>query len=142
MRRYLSLFLIFICMYMLCSCSNNQSENVVDEGLVINSISFGLGGELDNTLVTYNFNIWNKTSKAILIKSIEPIINETLKQRVIDSKLILEVNKTINGTSSENFTGSFSLNTKGIDKQGIENLNIQLQKFRIITEQVLGIEVN
>ncbi|MNU83358.1 hypothetical protein D3C71_730570 [compost metagenome] len=142
MRRYFSLFLIFICMYMLCSCSNNQSENVVDEGLVINSISFGLGGELDNTLVTYNFNIWNKTRKAILIKSIEPIINETLKQRVIDSKLILEVNKTINGTSSENFTGSFSLNTKGIDKQGIENLNIQLQKFRIITEQVLGIEVN
>ncbi|MNK75072.1 hypothetical protein D3C87_946070 [compost metagenome] len=142
MRRYLSLFLIFICMYMLCSCSNNQSENVVDEGLVINSISFGLGGELDNTLVTYNFNIWNKTRKAILIKSIEPIINEPLKQRVIDSKLILEVNKTINGTSSENFTGSFSLNTKGIDKQGIENLNIQLQKFRIITEQVLGIEVN
>ncbi|MNE86925.1 hypothetical protein D3C80_1840630 [compost metagenome] len=127
---------------MLCSCSNNQSENVVDEGLVINSISFVLGGELDNTLVTYNFNIWNKTRKAILIKSIEPIINEPLKQRVIDSKLILEVNKTINGTSSENFTGSFSLNTKGIDKQGIENLNIQLQKFRIITEQVLGIEVN
>ncbi|MNN51134.1 hypothetical protein D3C81_1657540 [compost metagenome] len=142
MRRYFSLFLIFICMYMLCSCSNNQSENVVDEGLVINSISFGLGGELDNTLVTYNFNIWNKTRKAILIKSIEPIINEPLKQRVIDSKLILEVNKTINGTSSENFTGSFSLNTKGIDKQGIENLNIQLQKFRIITEQVLGIEAN
>ncbi|MNH96458.1 hypothetical protein D3C73_491250 [compost metagenome] len=127
---------------MLCSCSNNQSENVVDEGLVINSISFVLGGELDNTLVTYNFNIWNKTRKAILIKSIEPIINEPLKQRVIDSKLILEVNKTINGTSSENFTGSFSLNTKGIDKQGIENLNIQLQKFRIITEQVLGIEAN
>ncbi|MNS99285.1 hypothetical protein D3C72_1336840 [compost metagenome] len=127
---------------MLCSCSNNQSENVVDEGLVINSISFGLGGELDNTLVTYNFNIWNKTRKAILIKSIEPIINEPLKQRVIDSKLILEVNKTINGTSSEIFTGSFSLNTKGIDKQGIENLNIQLQKFRIITEQVLGIEAN
>lgn len=142
MKRFLSLVLIFICMYMLCSCSNNQSENVVDEGLVINSISFGLGGELDNTLVTYNFNIWNKTRKAILIKSIEPIINETLKQRVIDSKLILEVNRTINGTSSENFTGSFSLNTKGIDKQGLENLNIQLQKFRIITEQELGIEAN
>ncbi|MNH46922.1 hypothetical protein D3C79_1099230 [compost metagenome] len=56
--------------------------------------------------------------------------------------MINEVNRSINGSASEIFTGSFELNTQGLDKQAIEKLNIKLDKFRIITEQELGLETH
>ncbi|TVX96292.1 hypothetical protein [Cohnella terricola] len=137
-----SLFLIIICTFLISACSKNSQADVVDDGQVINSISIGLGGEPDNTLVTYNFNIWNKTRNTILIRSIEPVLSENLQQRLLDNEIKNEVNRTINGSTSEIFTGSFQLNTQGLDKQAIEKLKIRIEKFKIITEQELGLETH
>ncbi len=134
---------ILISILFITGCTKNQlSKDTVDDGLVINSISFGLGGDLNKTLVSYNFDLMNKTKNAIIIKSVEPILSDNLNNRLVDNGLINEINKTINGSSSEIITGSFYLNTQGLDKQGIEKLNIELKKFRIITEQEIGIEIN
>jgi len=137
-----TIFFIIICTFLISACSKSSQDDVVDDGLVINSISIGLGGEPDKTLVTYNFNIWNKTRNTILIKSIEPILSENLQQRLLDNEIKNEINRTINGSTSEIFTGSFQLNTQGLEKQAIEKLNIKLEKFRIITEQELGLETH
>ncbi|WP_054025071.1 hypothetical protein [Bacillus sp. FJAT-28004] len=143
MRRFMQILLTSILILILIGCSkNNPPEDVVDDGLVINSISFGLGGDLNKTLVSYNFNLWNKTRKAILIKTVEPILSDDLRKRLEDNELINEINKTINGSSSEVISGSFYLNTQGLDKQGIEKLNIELKEFRINSEQKIGIETH
>lgn len=143
MRRFKLVLLLSILFSFIIGCSDiNQPQDIVDDGLVINSITFSLGGDLDKTLVSYNFNLWNKTKKAILIKSVEPILSDDLRERVGDSELINEVNETINGSSSEVISGSFFLNTQGLDKQGIEKLNIELKKFKIISEQEIGIETH
>ncbi len=136
------IFFIIICTLSISACSKSNQADVVNDGLVINAISFGLGGEPNETLVTYNFNIWNKTRNTVLIRSIEPVLSDALQQRLIDSEMINEVNRTINGSTSEIFTGSFELNTQGLDKQAIEKLNIKLDKFRIVTEQELGLETH
>lgn len=91
-----ALIFMIICTFLVSACSKKNQTNVVDDGLVINSISFGLGGEPDKTLVTYNFNIWNKTRKSILIQSIEPILSEDIHQMLLDNGIKIEVNKTIN----------------------------------------------
>ncbi|MBB6635295.1 hypothetical protein [Cohnella thailandensis] len=141
MSRFMQILLLSILFSILIGCSNiNQSKDVVDDSLVINSISVGFGGDLNKTLVSYNFNLWNKTKKAIFIMTVEPILSDDLRKRLENSELINEINKTINGSSSEVISGSFSLNTQGLDKQGIEKLNIELKKFKIISEQEIGIE--
>ncbi|WP_054024908.1 hypothetical protein [Bacillus sp. FJAT-28004] len=143
MRRFMQILLTSILILILIGCSkNNLPEDVVDDGLVINSISFGLGGDLNKTLVSYKFNLWNKTRKSILIKTVEPILSDDLRKRLEDNGLINEFNKTINGSSSEVISGSFYLNTQGLDKQGIEKLNIELKEFRINSEQEIGIETH
>lgn len=143
MRRFVQILLLSVLFSFFIGCSNiNQPQDVVDDGLVINSITFGLGGDLNKTLVSYNFNLWNKTKKAILIRSVEPILSDDLRKRLEDSELINEINKTINGSSSEVISGSFFLNTQGLDKQGIKKLNIELKKFKIISEQEIGIETH
>ncbi|KOR90313.1 hypothetical protein [Paenibacillus solani] len=143
MRRRILILLLSILFSFSIGCSNiNQPKDVGDDGLVIGSITFGLGGDLDKTLVSYNFNLWNKTKKAILIKSVEPILSDDFRKRVEDSELINEVNKTINESSLEVISGSFFINTQGLDKHGIKKLNIELKKFKIISEQEIGNETH
>ncbi|MBP2898940.1 hypothetical protein J8340_23400 [Escherichia coli] len=52
------------------------------------------------------------------------------------------MNKKINENASEEISGSFYLDTQGLDKEEILNLNITLDKFRITTEQVIGRKLN
>ncbi|KOP67288.1 hypothetical protein AMS62_20085 [Bacillus sp. FJAT-18019] len=142
MRRFVQILLLTILFSFFIGCSNiNQPQDVVDDGLVISSITFGLGGDLDRTLVSYNFNLWNKTKKAILIRSVEPILSDDLRKR-LDSELKADISITIDGSSSEVISSSFFINTQGLDKQEIKKLNIELKNFKIITEQEIGIETH
>ncbi|OAB38649.1 hypothetical protein PMSD_06445 [Paenibacillus macquariensis subsp. defensor] len=143
MRRFKHILVasVLCSMFIIVGCSNNSlPSDTSDDGLVINSISYSLGGDLDKTLVSYNFNIWNKTKNSIIVKTVEPILSDSLRKRLVDNKIKNEVNNTIHGNTSKGITGSFHLNTQGLDKQGINNLNIDIKKFRIITEQEIGIE--
>jgi len=137
MRRLVQILLSSMLFSLFIGCSNiNQPRDVVDDGLVISSITFSLGGDLDRTLVSYNFNLWNRTKKAILISSVEPILSDDLRKR-LDSELKADINLTIDGSSSEVISGSFFINTQGLDKQEIIKLNIELKNFKIVTEQVI-----
>lgn len=53
--------------------------------------------------------------------------------------LNLDINEKVDGNSSEALTGTFKLDTKGLDKEGIIKLNINVKKFNIAFEQVIGI---
>jgi len=58
-RSYFTLFLFLILALSACSSSSVKADETIEDGLIINSISFGLGGsneDLDTTVVSYNFN--------------------------------------------------------------------------------------
>ncbi|WP_068618120.1 hypothetical protein [Paenibacillus tuaregi] len=134
--------LIMLLILFTAGCENPNSRNMVDDGLAVNSISYGLGGDIKKTTVSYNFNLWNKTGKSIKVISVIPVISNDLIERLNGRPMVNEINRTIKGNSAEVITGSFYLDTEGLDKDQIERLNVKLQKFRIITEQVIGIEKN
>ncbi|PZD97708.1 hypothetical protein DNH61_00110 [Paenibacillus sambharensis] len=121
-------------------CNNTESIDVIDDGLVINSISYSLGGDLDKTVVSYNFNLWNRTENSINIISATPILTEELSGRLGNQSIVNEINRTINSNTSEVITGSFYLDTNGLDKKEIEKLNIELKQFRVLSEQTLGFD--
>lgn len=55
----------------------------------------------------------------------------------------MDINEKIDGDTSEALTGTFKLDTKGLDKEGIIKLNINVKEFNIAMEQVVGMnEVN
>ena len=138
---YFTLFLFLILALSACSSSSVKGDETIEDGLIINSISFGLGGsneDLDTTVVSYNFNLWNRTNKSIMIKTVEPILTSDLQDRLTDSNIKLDINKQVIGNSSEVVSGTFSLNTRGLDKEGILDLKINVKEFTITTEQVIG----
>lgn len=139
-----SIILIFLLIILaLSGCSSNsvKTDENVEDGLIVNSILIGLGGSEKDagiTVVTYNFNLWNRTNKLIMIKSVEPILSKDIQDRLIDRNIKLDINEKVNGNSSEALAGTFRLNTKGLDKEGIIKLNINVKEFNIAIEQVIG----
>ncbi|MFC6552850.1 hypothetical protein [Cohnella cellulosilytica] len=140
-RSFIGLFLISIILLNACNSGSVRMEEVVEDGLIINSISVGLGGneDLDTTVVSYNFNLWNRTDKSIVIKTVEPILTAELRDRLTDTNIQLDINREINKNSSEALSGTFMLNTKGLDKEGIMDLKINVKEFTVTTEQVIGV---
>lgn len=141
-RSIILIFLLMILALSGCISSSVKTDEIVEDGLNINSISFGLGESEEDagiTVVTYNFNLRNRTNKSIILKTVEPIISKEIQERLIDRNIKLDINEKIDGDTSEALTGTFKLDTKGLDKEGIIKLNINVKEFNIAFEQVIGI---
>ncbi|NMI03170.1 hypothetical protein HF638_04245 [Paenibacillus sp. SZ31] len=141
-RLMILLFLLIIVALNGCSSNSVKADEIVEDGLIINSITIGLGESEEDagiTVVTYNFNLRNRTNTSIMLKTVEPILSKDIQERLIDRDIKLDINMKIDGNSSEALTGTFRLDTKGLDKEGIMKLNINVNEFNIATEQVVGI---
>lgn len=133
------LIVVLFAVLLLNGCSKSvQSEAARSDGLVVSSISYGLGGELDQTLVTYYVTIVNQSNKSVRIQTVEPVLRNDLEDKLVQNESAVTVNKSIEAGSSLEVTGSFNLNTQGLDKQGIENLHIRLDEFKVVAEHVIG----
>ncbi|WP_017689867.1 hypothetical protein [Paenibacillus sp. PAMC 26794] len=145
-RSMILLFLLIIVALSGCISYSVKADKIVEDGLIINSISFGLGESEEDagiTVVTYNLNLRNRTNKSIMLKTVEPIISKEIQERLIDRDIKLDINEKIDGDTSEELTGTFKLDTKELDKEGIIKLNIDVKEFNIAFEQVIGMnEVN
>ncbi|WFR62365.1 hypothetical protein P9222_29805 [Paenibacillus amylolyticus] len=139
-RSIILIFLLTILALSGCISYSVKTDKIVEDGFIINSISFGLRESEEDagiTVVTYNFNLRNRTNKSIMLKTVEPILSKDIQERLIDRYIKLDINMKIDGNSSEELTGTFKLDTKGLDKEGIINLNINVKEFNIAMEQVI-----
>ncbi|MGN7411608.1 hypothetical protein [Paenibacillus sp. SAF-068] len=137
------LFLLMILALSGCSSSSVKTDEIVEDGLNINSITVGLGGSEEDegiTVVRYHFNLWNRTNKSIMLKTVEPILSKDIQDRLIDRDIKLDINEKVESNTSEELTGTFRIDTEGLDKEGIMKLNINIKEFNITTEQVVGID--
>jgi hypothetical protein len=131
-------FISIILLSLLMGCNNNQKfgiETSVEDGLVLNSIVYSLGGEPERTEVSYSVQIWNRTKKTVIIKTIEPIMDESITSKLINSNLNNEVQIELKSGAAERISGSFVLDTKGLDKEKISKLDYNSKSFKVTTEQ-------
>ena len=135
-------FLVFTLVLVLltaCSGSDKNGTKDIEDGLIINSISIGLGGEIDRTEVSYSLNLWNRTKRSIRIISVMPILDQSIQEILITKEVTNEINKELLGNTSEVVKGSFIINTQGLNKADIANLNTRINEFIINSQQNIGI---
>ncbi|MCP1182930.1 hypothetical protein [Paenibacillus sp. 1781tsa1] len=135
------IFLLMILALSGCISYSVKTDKIVEDGVNINSITIGLGESEEDagiTVVTYNFTLRNRTNTSIMLKTVEPILSKDIQERLIDRDIKLDINEKVDGNSSEELTGTFKLDTKGLDKEGIIKLNINVNEFNIAMEQVVG----
>ncbi|MNZ51650.1 hypothetical protein D3C78_694710 [compost metagenome] len=137
----ISVVILFICItFSLIGCKvNGDKSEIVDDGILIGQTSISLGGEsTDITEVTYRINLRNKLGKPISVIAIEPVISKDLHDRLIDDSIRLEVNKEIESNESEEVSGYFNIDTKGLSKEEIIKFEIAIREYKIQTEQIVG----
>jgi hypothetical protein len=141
LKKFYFILIIAFVLILLAACSGKDKDGTkdIEDGLIINSISIGLGGEIDKTEVNYSFNLWNRTKRSITILSVMPILDQSIQETLITKEITNEINKELLGNTSEIVKGSFIIDTQGLDKKDIENLNIRINDFIINSQQNIGI---
>lgn len=141
----ISIVISILCVLVLfIGCNSiNSTKNQTKGGLKINLWSFGLGNvnetNLDKTKLYYSFNLTNENNKKIFIKSIQPSINEKIKNKIISKDIVVSVNKDIKPNETINIYGDFIFDTKGLSKLDIENLEPLLTDIKISTDETISL---
>lgn len=122
-------------------CSTREVE-VIKGGLKITSSTSGTGpiseSNYDETLFSYNINLTNENQKSIFIKSVQPIVNETIKNRVVSKEILVNVNKDVKANETISISGEIIINTKGLSKSDVMQLKPFITDMKVLTEETLS----
>lgn len=134
------IFILFIFTFFM-GCNSKSSQSQVKSGLKIYNWSSGLGGvnenDLDKTRFSYSINITNENEKTILIKNIEPSVNETIKSKILSKETVVTVNKDIKPNETIEINGEIIIDTKGLTKSDILKFEPFIKGIKILTEETI-----
>jgi hypothetical protein len=134
----LFIFVIFVV------CKNSKSQVEAKGGLKINGWSSALGSvnetDLDKTKFTYSINLTNENEKNISLKSIQPSVNEAIKNKIISNNPVVAVNKDIKPNETIEISGELLIDTKGLSKSDIVKLEPFITDIKVSTDETLSLK--
>jgi hypothetical protein len=136
-------FIIFV-FVLFSGCTRINTQNSTKDGLEILNWSAGLGGasgnDLDQSKYSYLFQLKNESSKTVFINSIQPLISDTIKSKVLSTNTVIDVNKEIKPDETIEVKGEIVFDTKGSSKSDILKLEPFLTDVKISTVQTIKLE--
>jgi hypothetical protein len=104
-------------------------------GIKGNGFTYVMANNNGRSEFSYSFNLTNTNGKDIFIKSIEPSINETMKNNILSNENIIVVNKNIKPNETIQINGKVFINTSGLSMYNIGKLitNIKVSTEEIVT---------
>mgnify|MGYP000845339880 FL=1 len=142
-KRELLLITFFLLNLMAFSgCTNNNETNY--PGFKVYSWSSSLGSvNNENPYLTsyiYDISITNESLENTRIISIEPILSDAVKERLLDKSITVDVNEEVYPHETISVKGSLILNTEGMTKDEISKLNPFIIGIKINSETVVYLE--
>jgi hypothetical protein len=108
--------------------------------LQITDVSFSVGGdngEPGRQTLSYNVVINNPSNRVVTLLWLEPVLQNSISVRVLDTDLRNAVNKVLEPNSQEGIHGQLTLNTNGLSKLEITQLASLFNGFTISTNQTI-----
>lgn len=104
-------------------------------GIKSNGLTYTIPNNGDKSEFSYAFNLTNTNGKDIFIKSIEPLINETMKNNILSKETIIVVNKNIKPNETIEINGQILVDTNGLSANNIGKL---ITDIKISTEETVS----
>jgi hypothetical protein len=124
-------------------CSSKSAQNQIKGGLKIYSWSSALGSvsntDLDKTKFSYSVDLSNENDKSIFIKSIQPLVNETIKDKILSKEVLVTVNKDVKSNETIQISGEIIIDTKGLTKLDLEKLEPFIMDIKVISEETVNL---
>jgi hypothetical protein len=136
--------LILVVPLLFMGCSANQIQPQKNGGLQINSLSTAISAvnetNTDEQKFSYSFSLTNEDKTDVYIKSVEPIINDSIKSRIQGDSISTDVNRDLQPNSTIQVTGELILNTKGLSKSDIIGLQPFANGIKISSEESIPVK--
>lgn len=81
-------------------------------GLKSKGLAYTMPDNNGSSEFSYTFYLTNTNRKAVFIKTIEPVVNETMKSRILSKDIVVIVNKNINPNETIQIGGTIMVDTK------------------------------
>jgi hypothetical protein len=138
--------LVLCTLIFLTGCNSTKTQLQTKGGLKINSWSSGLGGvnetNLDKTKFSYSINLSNGNNTNIYVKSIEPLVNEKIKNIILSKDIAVTVNKDVKPGETIQINGEIIIDTKGLTKSDIMKLEPFITDVKISSEETISLKNN
>ena len=95
---------------------------------------------LDKQKFSYSISVANKNVKTIFIKSVQPTINERVKNKILSEETIVAVNKDIKPKETIEISGEIIIDTSGLTKEEIVALEPFITAIKISTEENINLK--
>jgi hypothetical protein len=137
------IFSLFIFVFF-TGCNNTKVQVQSKGGLKIYNWSSALGGvnenDLDKTKYSYFINLTNENEKTIFIKSVQPSVNEAIKNKILSKKIVIDVNQNVKPNETIKINGEIILDTKGLGKSDIVTLEPFITDIKVSTEETVSLK--
>ncbi|MBM7872081.1 hypothetical protein JOC70_003629 [Clostridium pascui] len=137
------IFSLFILVFF-SGCNNTKIEVQSKSGLKIYNWSSALGGvnenDLDKIKYSYSLNLTNEEEKNIFIKSVQPLVNEEIKNKVLSKEIVVDVNQNLRPNESIKINGEIIIDTKGLGKSDILTLKPFITDIKVLTEETVSLK--
>lgn len=141
-KRVLISFIIFT-LILVTGCSNKEVET--KGGLKIYGWNSSLGSvdksNANKQRFSYDISLINENPSDIFVKSLQTIINSTIKDKILDKGLIVNVNKNLKTNGTINIRGEIIIDTKGLSKTDILKLEPFVTDIKVTTDQIIDLNI-
>ena len=125
-------------------CNNSKVQNQSKGGIKIANWSSSLGSvnetDLDKSVFSYSINLTNENEKNIFIEFIQPLVNETIKNKILSKETVVTVNQNIKPKETIKVNGEIIIDTKGLSKQDIDKLEPFITDIKVSTEDTISLK--
>lgn len=104
-------------------------------GIKSNGLAYTVPNNHGKSEFSYAFNLTNTNGKDIFIKSIEPSIDETMKNNILSKETIIVVNKNIKPNETIEINGKIFIDTNGLSMNNIGKL---ITDIKVSTEETVS----
>ena len=104
-------------------------------GIKSNGLTYVMANNNGKSEFSYAFNLTNTNGKDIFIKSVEPSINETMKNNILSNETIIVVNKNIKPNETIQINGKIFIDTVGLPMYNIGKL---ITNIKVSTEETIS----
>ena len=125
---------------LLIGCNPSNPDNMI--GLQIYSMTTGVGAAdnndiMDKQKLSYSITLTNEENRDIYVKSITPILGDGISNIVITEELTVIVEKSLPANQSLKINDELIIDTEGLSKEEILDLQPFITDIKISTEQII-----
>lgn len=125
---------LILAVFLLASCSPRQEPSA---GIQITDTTVAVGGAEgsgDQQIVTYGLTLQNTTHNEVVVRWVEPVLNDAVSGRLIADSPRISVDKVLEPQSSLVVNGQFRFDASGVTKSEIDGWQPFFEEVHISTE--------